>query len=261
MLTADWVKCLFRAVCVKLSVLAAATKVRSMSGESCICISITFGCGYHQMYSLVKWVMLVHMVRQLTKKEVYMLEKQVELQEQIHGQWNRYKALMPHIAKAYEDLPNQAYTDGVISGKMKRSMAMAAATIHGCRACILYQADEALKLGASKDDFIPKPFHADELHKKIIQLTTKAVKIFSVQNKIDIGKEAPMDPNQLKELIELEKKGLALLIIEGGQQRFVVHKNIQNKMSHILIGEGKELFEFLDRGENPATCHLYKCNM
>jgi hypothetical protein len=41
----------------------------------------------------------------------------------------------------------------------------------------------------------------------------------------------------------------------------VVHKNIQNKMSHILIGEGKELFEFLDRGENPANCHLYKCNM
>ena len=32
-------------------------------------------------------------------------------------------------------------------------------------------------------------------------------------------------------------------------------------MSHVLIGEEKELFEFLDRGENPANCHLYKCNM
>ncbi len=32
-------------------------------------------------------------------------------------------------------------------------------------------------------------------------------------------------------------------------------------MSHVLIGEGKELFEFLDRGDIPANCHLYKCNM
>jgi AhpD family alkylhydroperoxidase len=83
-----------------------------------------------------------------------MLENQVELQEQIHGQWNRYKARMPHIAKAYGELPNQAYADGIISGKMKRLMAMTAATIHGCRACILYQADEALKLGASKEELL-----------------------------------------------------------------------------------------------------------
>jgi AhpD family alkylhydroperoxidase len=33
-------------------------------------------------------------------------------------------------------------------------MAMTAATIHGCRACILFQADEALKLGASKDEIL-----------------------------------------------------------------------------------------------------------
>lgn len=70
-----------------------------------------------------------------------------------------------------------------------------------------------------------------------------------------------MNAEQLKELRELEKKGLAVLIVENGTQRFVVHKNIQNKMSHMLIGEGKELFEFLDRGENPANCHLYRCNM
>lgn len=119
--------------------------------------------------------------------------------------------------------------------------------------------DKLLRLGA--DDFLTKPYQARILHKKIIQLTTKAIKIYTDQNKINIGKGAPMDTNQLKELIELDKKGLALLIVEGGQQRFVVHKNIQNKMSHVLIGEGKELFEFLDRGESPANCHLYKCNM
>ena len=70
-----------------------------------------------------------------------------------------------------------------------------------------------------------------------------------------------MNAEQLKELRELEKQGLAVLIVENGTQRFVVHKNIQNKMSQILIGEEKELFEFLDRSENPANCHLYKGNM
>ncbi len=33
-------------------------------------------------------------------------------------------------------------------------MAMTSATIHGCRACILYQADEAIKLGASLEELL-----------------------------------------------------------------------------------------------------------
>ena len=85
---------------------------------------------------------------------------------------------------------------------------------------------ELLKLGA--DDFIAKPYNPKILHDKIIKLTTKSIKIYLDQNNVIFRKEAPMDSNQLKELIELEKKGLALLIIEGGKQRFVVHKNIQN---------------------------------
>lgn len=61
---------------------------------------------------------------------------------------------MPNIAKAYEDLPGEVYKDGKIDGKTKRLMAMTAATVHGCRACILYQADEALKLGASVEEIL-----------------------------------------------------------------------------------------------------------
>ena len=83
-----------------------------------------------------------------------MLENQLELKKQIHGQWNHYKEMMPQIAEAYANLPKLVYADGVISGRMKRLMAMTAATIHGCRACILYQADEALKLGATKDEVL-----------------------------------------------------------------------------------------------------------
>ncbi|WP_459915528.1 carboxymuconolactone decarboxylase family protein [Desulfocicer niacini] len=82
------------------------------------------------------------------------MEKQIELKEQIHQHWGRYKALMPQIARAYEDLPDQVYKDGAIDGKTKRLMAMTAATIHGCRACILYQAEAALNLGASLEEML-----------------------------------------------------------------------------------------------------------
>ncbi len=111
------------------------------------------------------------------------------------------------------------------------------------------------------DEFVEKPTSSASLFKKINELAVKSVLLDYEKNNILIKQVSPMDSEQLKELRELEKKGLALLIIEQGSQRFVVHKNIQNKMSHMLVGEDKELFEFLDRGENPANCHLYRCNM
>lgn len=118
---------------------------------------------------------------------------------------------------------------------------------------------ECLKAGA--DAFLIKPSSPATLLSKIRQLTLK----FSVarvnDNDFTLRQETPMTPEQLRELRDLEKQGLALLVIENGSQRFVVHKNVQNKMSAALIGEGKELFEFLDRGENPANCHLYKSGM
>ena len=83
-----------------------------------------------------------------------MLENQTELKEEIQGQWDRYKTQMPPISEAYEALSNAAYAGGTIDPKTKRLMAMTAATAHGCRACILYQADEALKLGATKAEFL-----------------------------------------------------------------------------------------------------------
>ena len=50
--------------------------------------------------------------------------------------------------------------------------------------------------------------------------------------------------------------------IVGVGYTFVVHRNIQNKISHDLIGEGKELSEFLDRSDKePGRCHLYKMNL
>lgn len=83
-----------------------------------------------------------------------MLKNQTELKEHITKHWRRYKDLMPHITKAYENLPNQVYKDGAIDGKTKRLIAMTAATVHGCKACILYQADEALRLGATVNEVL-----------------------------------------------------------------------------------------------------------
>jgi hypothetical protein len=36
-----------------------------------------------------------------------------------------------------------------LSGKIKRMMALTGALVHGCRACILYQTEEALTLGGT----------------------------------------------------------------------------------------------------------------
>jgi hypothetical protein len=55
---------------------------------------------------------------------------------------------------------------------------------------------------------------------------------------------------------------LTKLKLVGLDHTFVVHKNIQNKISHDLTGEDKELSEFIDRSESePGRCHLYKTNL
>ena len=71
-----------------------------------------------------------------------------------------------------------------------------------------------------------------------------------------------MNSDELKELRELKKKGLTKLKLVGLDHSFIVHKNIQNKISHDLIGEGKEISEFVDRSSaEPGRCHLYKVNL
>lgn len=112
------------------------------------------------------------------------------------------------------------------------------------------------------DDFLQKPYSPKELYDKISALTVKAVKVRKDRNEIILAKEMPVDSDELSELIELKKKGLTKLKLVGLGYTFVVHRNIQNKISYDLIGEGKELSEFIDRSENePGRCHLYKANL
>ncbi|MGI9535328.1 MAG: response regulator [Thermodesulfobacteriota bacterium] len=117
-------------------------------------------------------------------------------------------------------------------------------------------------LNSGMDDFLMKPYKFDKIQEKVIELTVKTINIQYNNGKFEISKETPVDSNHLKELRELDKKGLTKLILRDIRQEFVVHKNVQNKITNDLIGKGLELTEFLDRSEDkPGICHLYKSNL
>jgi len=112
------------------------------------------------------------------------------------------------------------------------------------------------------DDFLLKPYKLNKLYEKINELTVKTVNIQYNNCDITITKETPVDAEHLKELRELDKKGLTKLILRDIRHEFVVHKNVQNKIANDLIGKGLELTEFIDRSEDrPGVCHLYKSNL
>lgn len=82
------------------------------------------------------------------------MARQEKLHGEIHQMWEIYKKCMPAVAIAYDELPMEVYKDGVLSGKIKRMMALTGALVHGCRACILFQTEEALALGATAEEIL-----------------------------------------------------------------------------------------------------------
>lgn len=83
-----------------------------------------------------------------------MLESQLDLHKKIGEQWSKYREILPDVADAYDALPQEVYKDGVLTGKTKRLMALAGALIGGCRACILFQTEHALNLGATPEEIL-----------------------------------------------------------------------------------------------------------
>lgn len=117
-------------------------------------------------------------------------------------------------------------------------------------------------LESGMDEFLLKPCRPDRLFAIIKELTTKCIRVTTENENISILRAMPMNSDELKELRELKKAGLTKLKIVGLNHAFVVHKNIQNKISHDLIGEGREVSEFIDRSSSePGRCHLYKGNL
>ena len=82
------------------------------------------------------------------------MAQQENLLGEINRLWDIYEKCMPDVARAYNELPMEVYKDGVLSGKTKRLMALTGALVHGCRACILYQTEEALALGTKAEEIL-----------------------------------------------------------------------------------------------------------
>lgn len=121
---------------------------------------------------------------------------------------------------------------------------------------------ENICLESGMDGFVLKPCRSDRLFAIIEELTTKSILVNVENETISILRAMPMNSDELKELRELKKAGLTKLKLVGLDHAFVVHKNIQNKISYDLIGEGKEISEFIDRSASePGRCHLYKVNL
>ena len=83
-----------------------------------------------------------------------MMESSLELRKNHSVQFEKYKELMPEIGDAYDVLPDEVFKDGKLSGKIKRLMALTGALVHGCPACILFQTEKALDLGADVEEIL-----------------------------------------------------------------------------------------------------------
>lgn len=83
-----------------------------------------------------------------------MSENQTELFRDVKDLFDTYRQLMPEVGDTYDVLPAEVYKDGALSGKMKRLMALSGALVHGCRACIVFQTEHALNLGASVEEIL-----------------------------------------------------------------------------------------------------------
>ena len=82
------------------------------------------------------------------------MENWTQYGKDVHELFAAFKNFLPDVGKAYEALPQETYKDGAISGKMKRLMAMTAALTHGCEACMIYQANHAMELGATAEEVL-----------------------------------------------------------------------------------------------------------
>ncbi|WP_303907380.1 response regulator [Thiohalomonas denitrificans] len=128
-----------------------------------------------------------------------------------------------------------------------------------------YSSDDWMEracLSSGMDAFLAKTGEPDRLRSAIDELTPKSLLVDWESDRITLKRAKPMTPEELRELQELKKNGLTKLKLIGLDQAFIVHKNIQNKISHDFVAEGKEISEFIDRSPTePGRCHLYRANL
>jgi len=83
-----------------------------------------------------------------------MAEKQMAIAKQIGENWETYNKLMPEVGDLYDQFHGEIYKDGTVKAKEKRLMAVVGALVSGCRACMLYQTEAAINLGATVDEVL-----------------------------------------------------------------------------------------------------------
>lgn len=74
--------------------------------------------------------------------------------EEITRLARRFREQMPEVDRPYNDLNAEVYRDGVLSARQKRLMALAVAVTHGCTGCMLFQVEQALALGAGREEVL-----------------------------------------------------------------------------------------------------------
>ncbi len=157
---------------------------------------------------------------------------------------------------------NMPFMDGLQATRTIRRVIKEPYTPILCLSGDEYMAIEAAKAGM--DGFIYKPFNIKEFQRNLLVYSAKITKIHKINNKIVFTKEKPVDKAESMEAVKYKEQDLEILEIAGQEkaQRFLTHPNTQNHMSHKLIGEDKELYEFLDFAPGRQTIvHLYKHNL
>jgi AhpD family alkylhydroperoxidase len=79
---------------------------------------------------------------------------QLELNKKRKQDVEKWKQLLPQSYKGLKEMAQPAYTDGVLSAKVKRLMCLALALGASCTNCVLAQFHGALDAGATKEEFL-----------------------------------------------------------------------------------------------------------
>ena len=82
------------------------------------------------------------------------MESQVKLNEKRKQNLEKWKQLLPESYKGLTGILQPAYTDGVLSARVKRLMCLAVALGIGCTNCVLAQFYGARAAGATKEEFL-----------------------------------------------------------------------------------------------------------
>ena len=81
-------------------------------------------------------------------------DKQLELYNSVMKYRDKWSKVLPDVAAAGVAIRDAVYSDGALSRKVKRLIAMAVALGIGCMPCIVAQTKQAVEAGASKEEVL-----------------------------------------------------------------------------------------------------------